>query len=59
MEEMKIYKFQLEQIKETLRIVSNIFDSSKKEACIDRDIMVSIAMVDNALNGEIDKRVNR
>jgi hypothetical protein len=59
MDELKIYKFQLEQLKDTLRLVANVLDSRKKETCLDRDIMVSIAMVDNALSGEIDKRVKR
>lgn len=59
MDELKIYKFQLEQIKDTLRIVANLLNSRTKETSLDRDIMVSIGMIDNALNGEIDNSVNR
>jgi hypothetical protein len=59
MDKLKIYKFQLEQIKDTLRLVANLLNSIEKETYLDRDIMVSIGMVDNALKGEIDNRVSR
>ena len=59
MEEIKIYKFQLEAIKDTLRLTVNINNCRGKETSFDRSVMQSVAFVDNALKGEIDTRVNR
>jgi hypothetical protein len=36
MEEVVIYKYQLEAIKEALRIVANVYDCRKKVTCMDR-----------------------
>jgi hypothetical protein len=52
MEELVIYEYQAKQIKETLRIVSNIFNSNLKETCIDRDIVRSIEYLNKILNKE-------
>jgi hypothetical protein len=61
MEEITIYKFQLESIKEALRITANIHSSrnKSKEGRTAHDRMVSQAesYVENALNNEKDLEV--
>lgn len=61
MEEITIYKFQLESILESLRIAANIFDSrdTAKEGrtCFDRMVTQAEKFAENALNGEKDKQV--
>lgn len=57
MEEITIYKFQLETIIEALRITSNIHNSSKGKTCHDRQVRQALEFAKNALNGEKDKRV--
>lgn len=61
MEEIIIYKFQLEDIKDALRITANIHNSrdKKKEGrtCHDRMIAQAEQYADNALKGEKDVRV--
>lgn len=59
MEEIVIYEFQLETIKNALRLTANIYDCRGKKTCFDREVMQSIAFVDNALSGEKDKEVLR
>jgi len=54
MEELLIYKFQAEQIEDTLRVVANILDSRKKTSCIDRDIMQSIEMIKKGFDKNIE-----
>jgi len=49
MEEILIYKYQLEAIKDTLRMTANVLKSHSKETCLDRCIMKSIEMVDDTL----------
>ena len=58
MEEVIIYKFQLEAIQDALRLTANIHDSRKGETCFDRQVRQAEKYAENALNGEADKRVN-
>ncbi len=58
MEEITIYKFQLESIKEALRVTANIHNSRKtKETCHDRMVVQAEQYAENALKGEKDKEV--
>ena len=57
MEEITIYKFQLETIIEALRITSNIHDSHKGETCHDRQVRQAYEFAKNALANEKDKIV--
>jgi len=57
MEEITIYKFQLEVILEALRITSNIHNSTKKVTCHDRQVRQAYEFAKNALEKQIDKRV--
>lgn len=61
MEEITIYKFQLEAIKEALRITANIHDSRNKakegRTCHDRMVAQAEQYALNALAGEKDKKV--
>lgn len=54
MEEIIIYKFQLESIIEALRITSNIHESSKGETCHDRCVRDAHLYAKNALDGNKD-----
>lgn len=58
MEEITIYKFQLEAIKEALRVTANIHNSRKTlETCHDRMVVQAEKYTENALKGEKDKVV--
>lgn len=57
MEEITIYKFQLETIIEALRITSNIHDSSKGLTCHDRQVRQAYEYAKNALKGDKDVTV--
>lgn len=57
MEEVTIYKFQLEVIQEALRIVANVYGCRNKVTCLDRQVAKAEAYSKNALNGEINKVV--
>jgi hypothetical protein len=57
MEEITIYKFQLESILEALRITSNIHNSSQHKTCHDRMVDKAYHFAKNALANEKDKRV--
>lgn len=58
MEEIIIYKFQLEAIKEALRVTANIHNSRKTlETCHDRMVVQAEKYAENALKGEKDKVV--
>lgn len=59
MKELKIYKFQAEEIEDALRMVSYIFESHKKETCVDRSIILSLKLIRNVLDETIDNRVTR
>ena len=53
MEEITIYKFQLEAIREALRVTANIHESrKKKETCHDRMVVQAEQYAENALKGE-------
>ena len=58
MEEITLYKFQLENIIEALRITSNIHQSSKLETSHDRQVRSALQYAKNALNGSKDIEVN-
>jgi hypothetical protein len=57
MEEITIYKFQLETIIEALRITSNIHNSSKGVTCHDRQVRQALEYAKNALEGKKDVEV--
>lgn len=54
MEEITIYKFQLDNIKEALRITANIHKSRDGKTCFDRQVRQAELYAENALNGEKD-----
>ena len=54
MEEITIYKFQLEQILEALRITSNIHNCSNGITCHDRQVRQAYRYAQNALDGKKD-----
>jgi hypothetical protein len=58
MEEITIYKFQLEVIIDALRITSNIHNSNQKVTCHDRMVTKAKKYAENALNGEKDNYVS-
>jgi len=58
MEEITIYKFQLETIENALRIAANIHDSRKGKTCFDRQIRQAEQYAKNALEGKKDVRVD-
>jgi len=58
MEEIIIYRFQLEAIKEALRITANIHHSNQRLTCHDRQVMQGYQFAENALIGEKDKEVS-
>lgn len=58
MEEIVIYKYQLEKILEALRITSNIHNSTKGETCHDRQVRQAYKFAENALKGEPKMQVN-
>lgn len=57
MEEVTIYKFQLEAIKEALRVVANSFDCRGQITCVDRMVVQAEKYAENALNGQKDIEV--
>ena len=57
MEEITIYRFQLETMIEALRITSNIHSCSKNITCHDRQVNQAIQYGKNALEGKKDERV--
>jgi hypothetical protein len=52
MEEITIYKFQLESIYEALRVVANTYKCRDQETCLDRMVAQAEQFAKNALNGE-------
>lgn len=58
MEEITIYRFQLEAIEDALRLTANIHDSRKGETCFDRQVRQSEQYAINALEGNYKKQVN-
>lgn len=57
MEEITIYKFQLETIIEALRITSNIHKSSEGKTCHDRQVRQAYQYAKNALQGKKEEEV--
>lgn len=57
MEEITIYKYQLEKIIDTLRITSNIHKSKERKTCHDRQVMQAYEYAKNALANKKDKEV--
>ncbi len=57
MEEITIYKFQLETIIEALRITSNIHHSHLGVTCHDRQVRQSLKYAQNAVDGKKDETV--
>ena len=61
MEEITIYKFQLEAIKEALRVTANIHESRNKtkegRTCHDRMVTQAEQYANNALEGKKDVEV--
>ena len=57
MEEITIYKFQLEAIYNALRLTANMHDSRKGETCFDRQVRQSEQYAKNALEGNKDIEV--
>lgn len=57
MEEITIYKFQLETIIDALRMTSNALGCDKQETCLDRHVIQAKRYADNALKGDKDKEV--
>lgn len=57
MEEIIIYKFQLEVIEEALRVTANTYDCREKTTCLDRMVTQAEQYAENALKGEKDKEV--
>ena len=59
MEEITIYKFQLETIIEALRLTKRIYISDKQtdETCYDRQVKQAYLFAQNALKNEKDNKV--
>ncbi len=57
MEKVEIYRFQLENIKDALRVVANAYNCRDKVTCTDRMVTQAEKFAENALEGNIDKRV--
>ena len=60
MEKVEIYRFQLESIKDALRMTANIHKSrtpKPDQTCFDRTVVQAERYAANALDGKIDERV--
>jgi len=57
MEEITIYKFQLENIIDALRLTSRIHNSKSGETCFDRQVRDAHQYAKNALDGKKDIEV--
>lgn len=57
MEELTIYKFQLETIAEALRLAIRTLESNNQGTCMDRQLVQAKRYADNALKGEKEKEV--
>lgn len=49
MEELMIYKFQAEEIKDALRMVSTAFKCQSKTTCLDRTVCRAQEMIEKVL----------
>ena len=52
MEEIKVPRYVLESIENTLRRWANINDCYLKSSCLDRDTMGNLVQIDKLLNGK-------
>ena len=59
MEEITIYKYQLEAIENVLRLTGNIFKARTLDNCYGRNFRQAEQFAKNALAGEKDKEVIR
>lgn len=59
MDKVEIYEYQLQRIHEALRQTIGIYECDKADTCWKRNIMQAFGWAENALNGEIDKHVER
>lgn len=57
MEEITIYRFQLESIKEALRVVANAYHCRTQNTCLDRMVTQAEKYAENALSGKKDEEV--
>jgi len=57
MEEIKIYKYQLDVILDALRMTANLHDSRKGVTAYDRVVRQAESFAKNALEGNINNRV--
>ncbi len=57
MKELIIYEYQAKQIEDTLRIINNIMNCSKKESSADRQVIKSWEMIKNVLSEEPKKEL--
>ena len=57
MEEIIIYRYQLETIKEALRLIANTYDCREQTTCLDRMVTQAEKFADNALNNKKDEFV--
>lgn len=57
MEEITIYRFQLEEIEDALRMTADALKSREGKTCMDRTIRDAEQYAINALNGNKDLRV--
>jgi len=57
MEEITIYKFQLEAIKEALRVTANTYECRKKKTALDRMVTQAEQFAENALRGKKNTEV--
>lgn len=58
MEKIEIYRFQMEDIKDALRVTANAYDCRNKATCLDRMVTQAETYAVNALEGRIDERVS-
>lgn len=56
---VEIYEYQLQQIHNALRQTINLFDCKNGDTCYKRNVMQAFGWTENALKGEIDKKVDR
>lgn len=58
MEEITIYKFQLDRIIEALRLTNNLHNCSQGKTCFDRQVRQAYQYAKNARDNKKDERVN-
>ncbi len=57
MEEITIYKYQLEEIIEAFRLTNNIYHTRDKKTCYDRIVTRAEQYAQNAIEGKKDRKV--